>query len=163
MIPWDSIKIYPGPGVLRRFWEKIHVKPGECWDWIGAIISNGYGSFWPTSAKSVLVHRYMFYLVYGEIPDEYCVLHTCDNRACINPDHLWLGTYTDNNRDAVAKGRHRGPSGETHPKAKLTIADVRLIRRLEGKVSARELAEDFGINRSGIYKIWKGETWRGNI
>ena len=104
---------------IHRFWAKVDTS-GECWNWIGAINTNGYGRFRlfgiPTSA-----HRASFIINYGSIPelDEWhgmCVLHKCDNKCCVNPEHLFLGTQQDNIIDMYSKGRgHSNPSrGKDH-------------------------------------------------
>ncbi len=85
------------------FWSRVPGGPG-CWPYPGAAITGGYRRVkWAGGRK--LVHRLSWELVHGSIPDGMCVLHRCDNPPCVNPEHLWLGTYADNNADMKAKGR----------------------------------------------------------
>jgi hypothetical protein len=93
-----------------RFWSKVDVKsPGECWNWKAFRNIRGYGMC-GALGKIRSAHRVAWMFSNGPIPDGLCVCHKCDNRACCNPDHLFLGTVQDNVKDAVAKGRHFVPN-----------------------------------------------------
>lgn len=129
-----------------------HVVRGpDCWSWSGAT-RNGYGVLGRGRRDEGLVyaHRLAWELVNGPIPEGMCVLHACDNRICTNPEHLWLGTKTDNNRDMSAKGRHVGGR-------RLTVEQVREIRRSADRV--RVLSERFGVSVSAIYQVRSGRNW----
>ena len=90
-----------------RFWKKVQ-KTESCWNWIGGGRGNGYGSF-RFQGKTIDTHRISWMIHHGSIPEGLCVLHSCDNRRCTNPSHLFLGTKKVNHDDMVAKGRKPGP------------------------------------------------------
>lgn len=92
-----------------RFWTHVD-KSGDCWIWTGARYALGYGAFGPKGTGAMGAHRYSWILAHGEIPAGMKVLHKCDVRCCVNPDHLFLGTQKDNIADMMAKGRRRGRS-----------------------------------------------------
>ena len=90
--------------VKERFWDKVEKSSG-CWMWLGSKGSHGYGQ---TSNRGgyILAHRMSWELAYGTIPTGMCVLHKCDNRECVNPNHLFIGTKSDNTQDMMRKGRN---------------------------------------------------------
>lgn len=96
---------------------------------------------------------------YGDIPDGLCVLHRCDNRLCVRPDHLFLGTYLDNCRDKIAKGRSGNFSGELNGRAKLTKMQVDRIRADYTKGDGRRMAGIYGVSKTTILRIVAGELW----
>ncbi|RZN19478.1 HNH endonuclease [Bradyrhizobium sp. Leo121] len=126
-----------------------------CWNWTGGSNGHGYGRAW-ANGRMVSAHRLSFELHCGQIPDGLHVLHSCDNRACINPAHLFLGTHAENIADRNAKGRQA--RGSANGRAKITEADVIAIRAATGVVQ-RELATQYGICRQKISDIRAGKRW----
>lgn len=144
----------------ERFWEKVRKSSG-CWEWTASKI-NGYGRIGLTRARrQMFAHRLSYELHYGPVPDGLFVLHKCDNPGCVRPDHLFLGTLTDNNRDRAQKGRNLSVKGENHGRAKITNRDVVQMRQLykNGKTPA-ELAKKYGISQSNVSRIVRGRAWK---
>ena len=107
-----------------RFWPKVEKSedPNGCWLWTGAKIRGGYG-FFHDGTRNGVAHRWPYQQKYGPIPDGLVACHKCDVPACVNPDHIFIGTYTDNNRDMAAKGRNAMP-GPGHPLWELSQAKL---------------------------------------
>ncbi len=157
--------------LAARFWKKVNkdgpiVRPelGPCWIWTGSIDIGGYGHlyFGGRGSKEAKAHRIAWLLVNGPIPNGLLVLHKCDNRPCIRPDHMFIGTAGDNARDAVAKGRWR--MGERNGNAKLTDADVPEIRRrLAAGEKQRDLAAVFKVSQHLIGLVNRGHRGSGAV
>lgn len=135
-----------------HFWSKVD-RSGDCWEWKGArryfykAKGAGYGRF-HVERKEVSAHRYAWFLTHGEIPASMCVLHRCDNPACVNPSHLWLGTPMDNARDCVSKGRASG-NKTGNPTLDLHTA-IEAVRLYDSGVSQRDIAQKFGVTQTLI-------------
>lgn len=95
----------PTEFITTRIFPHIIVSPAGCWEWQRSKDNVGYGTFKDVTRKTHKLHRLMYQLYKGSIPEGMLVCHTCDNPACCNPDHLWVGTQKDNIRDCVVKGR----------------------------------------------------------
>ena len=146
--------------VLRRFWAKVQ-KTDSCWEWTASMFPNGYGQF--KHRDEMYAHRFSYEAHHGEIPDGAYVLHHCDNRACVRPDHLYSGTHADNMRDMVARGRARSPAlkGSANGSARLSEEDVRQIRDRKAKGErARILADEFETTEGNIHQIVSRRNWR---
>lgn len=149
---------------LEKHREKIvFAGPDECWLWTAYRNQKGYGTV-ASRGKTRKAHREVYEDVHGEgSAIGLLVRHRCDVPACVNPAHLELGTYADNYRDMVVRGRRRvvATKGAAHGRAKLTEADVIAIRSLSGDqtLSQREIAQKFGVNHSIISGIVRRKGW----
>ena len=142
----------------ERFFKQTYKDPiSGCWLWIGAICGTGYGGI-KVNGRLTRAHRFSYELHYGSIPDGLCVLHKCDVRHCVNPDHLFTGTITDNNRDCTNKKRRNDHKGEDHYRAKLTEKQAIEIKYSHLKNST--LAEKYHVSRPTISAIWNGDNWK---
>lgn len=124
-------------------------------------MQNGYGQI-GLDRKVLLTHRASYMAFHGEIPSDLYVCHKCDNRKCFNPDHLFLGTPTDNAQDMVKKGRQKTLSGMDSPNAKLTPEQVQEIREsFIPYINTAYLAAKFGISKQYVGQLARSE-WRKN-
>lgn len=154
---------------IARFWAKVRKDPDGCWRWT-ASADGGYGQIVfgrRGQQRRWGAHRFSWVLHCGQIPRGLGVLHTCDNGLCVNPEHLYLGTQGDNNRDMVARGRScKGRiipriCGSGNPNSRLTEEDVRdVLRRYRAGERQAALAHAFGVGKSTIGHLVRGETWR---
>lgn len=145
----------------KRFLNRILLaNKRSCWEWQGARTDDGYGVF-PVQGIVILAHRLAFILHYKRDPGKLLVLHECDNPACVNPRHLFVGTSEDNNEDRHKKGRSKGAKGESNIHAKLTEKKVREIKRkLARGIQKRQLARRYKVSQSTIGKIEHGRIWK---
>jgi hypothetical protein len=159
--------------LIARFWSKVNKSGpvpvhlpelGPCWVWLAGKQDCGYGKFSGPKRATVAAHRFSMALV-EVIPPNTCVLHRCDNPACVNPAHLFLGSQADNMLDKVRKGRHRfgrnDYRGSRNPQSKLTESDVREIRRLHS-IGAKQslLATRYRVVASLISGIVARKLWQ---
>ena len=136
------------------------VNKDECIIWERATNGNGYPVKWINGkAQSYLRHKWR--LEHGDIPKGRCICHHCDNPSCINPKHIFLGSYADNMHDMIAKGRARYAYGVFHGRSKLTPEKVLEIRKKfnEG-VTIKVLHKEYGMSRTAIHKVVYRITWK---
>ena len=131
----------------------------DCWEWTGSNNAKGYGQL-RINWKLRYAHRVSYELYRGKIPEGMYVCHRCDNRKCVNPDHLWLGTQKDNLQDMMLKGR-RVYLSENSPTAKLSIEQVRKIKMLlvDG-LKCSVISRMMKVSRYSVNDIKLGKTWK---
>lgn len=144
---------------------KVSYMKTRCWQWTGSINAGGYGHF---SIKYKLWRAHRVSWVFAnrrKIPKGKLVLHACDNRACVRPSHLFLGTQKENIQDCIKKGRFTTPvmlSGENNPSAKLSNEDVKTIREFYAQgYTRRLLAEEYNVSRVQIGNIINFKSRKG--
>jgi predicted XRE-type DNA-binding protein len=145
------------------FWDKV-TKNDSCRIWNGCCLkrpnnSISYGQLRISHRRRIYSHRMAWELINGPIPEGMEVCHTCDNPVCVNPEHLFLGNHLENMRDAKEKGRMRALSGEDCKFHKLTIDQVREIKK--STLSQRKLANLYGVTQGAISHILVGKNWKG--
>lgn len=144
---------------VKKFWSRVEKRgEDECWQWLGSFDKDGYGQM----RNGVLriqdrAHKFSARLHFGEIPKGMCVCHSCDNRWCSNPKHLFFGSALDNQNDKVAKNRHA--KGEQQGHSKLTEAQIAEIRSRANE-SYRTLCQEFDLVPSTVYRIWRNQSWK---
>lgn len=141
--------------VIDRFSEKVCKVESGCHEWTSCIMPNGYGQM-HYKGKTAYAHRVAYEIYKGEIPENLFVMHSCDNRKCVNPDHLSLGTFDDNMIDMVKKSRQA--SGERNSHAKLTNEQVLKIREIAKPHNA--IAKEFNVSRTTVSEIKARKIWK---
>jgi len=151
-----------------RFMSFVSKPGGEdaCWDWTGRLNSVGYGMLqirWGAKRLTKLAHRLAWKLFVGAVPKGKRVLHTCDNRRCVNTKHLELGTQSKNIKDCFARGRRPRPVGELGTAHKLTWKQARLIRSMvRAGAKQIDMARRYGVSGPTIWELIHGHTWKEN-
>ena len=144
--------------VARRFAASYTVDASGCWLWSGRLNYLGYGTIYLGMQKLAYAHRYSWTVHRGPIPDGIDVLHKCDVRNCVCPDHLFLGTHQDNMADRNAKGRQSTARGSANGMALLTESDVLAIRSVKAPMS--QLARGYGVTIACIWDVKNRKSWR---
>lgn len=148
---------------MKRFWDKVE-KTDTCWNWKNALRA-GYGTL-KVNKKMMAAHRLSWIIHFGKIPKGFFVCHHCDNRKCVNPSHLFLGTAKDNVLDMIKKGRENMPgrfkNGNIPKNRKISEEQIKKIREeySKGTISQRTLAKKFKVDRKAIFCILHFETYK---
>ena len=149
----------PATPIRLRFWDKVNVtSPSGCWLWKGAKDCEGYGFIKRKDGVQLRAHRMSYEFYQGPIPDNYQICHHCDNPSCVNPNHLFAGTNSDNMRDCIRKNRKPPVRGTKNPMAKLTdnqVIDIRKDTR-----PSKAIAGEYQITPDYVNTIKRRGTWK---
>lgn len=142
---------------VNRFWDKVLKLDSGCWEW-QAGLCHGYGVYW-LNGLSIKAHRFAYETSMGAIKPGMIICHKCDNRKCVNPDHMFEGTYADNSLDMVEKRRQA--KGIKNGRALFTQELANQVREAYamGNKTQHQLAKDFGVPRSRICGIITRKIW----
>jgi hypothetical protein len=160
----------PRTDPIKRFWSHVNkngpihpVLKTKCWVWTSTINKkSGYGQITLPGHLKKYAHRFSWEIHFESIPEGLNVCHKCDNRLCVNPDHIFIGTDFDNEQDKWRKGRGKHPIGELNGYAKLTVNEVIQIRQLyaTGKHTYVSIANIFHITFQTVHSIVKYKIWK---
>lgn len=145
----------------HSFWSRVH-KTSSCWEWTGRLCPKGYGMF-TVRNQCISAHRLSYIMHHGQalVAKQY-VCHHCDNRRCVNPAHLYLGSHDDNMRDMRERGRAYRWNGKRcgtgNPASRLTEAMVIEIRA--SREHSQALADKYGVTLTTVYNARNGITWK---
>lgn len=144
---------------LKKYYEKYVIKQDGCWDWKGITEHTGYAKL--GIRPPIKAHRASWIIHKGEIPKGLVVCHSCDNRKCTNPNHLWIGTHKENIQDRIKKGRCNTPKGTQLKVSKINEIEAKEIKILLKKgLTCAEISRQYEVNGKLISRIKNGETWK---
>lgn len=149
----------------KRFLDKIAFgKVNECWEWKASLTTSGYGKIAISkNGKDTHdgAHRFLYALLNGELKNNVWVLHKCDNRKCVNPNHLFGGTRNDNIQDMISKGRRSSTAGSKNGRSKITESDLPHIREmLKNGNKLVDISAEFKISISRVSAIKNNKNWK---
>lgn len=145
------------PSLADRFFSRFIPEPNSgCWLWLGKVNAYGYGIIQENGGPERLAHRVSYVLHGNVLPDGLLVCHHCDNRVCVNPDHLFIGTHADNSQDMANKGR--STRCEKNPMSKLSRSTIDEIKA-DTTTPATVLAKKYGVHQKTIRNYRNGYTW----
>ncbi len=143
--------------LLKDRFEKFFDKVNGCWEWKGALRGKGYGCF-KVDGKNKIASRVSYELYKNSISPSKLVCHSCNNPKCVNPDHLYLGSYQDNTKQAVEQGRQFVAKGELNGSCKLTEAEILAIK--SDTRSQRKIAKEYNCSQLHVSRIKRNLVWR---
>jgi hypothetical protein len=145
---------------ILAFRKQVKKMPSGCWEWQGWLNTFGYGGFMYLR-KAWRAHRFSWFITYGLLPQGLLCLHKCDNRKCVRPSHLFLGTYKDNEQDKISKGRKVCNKGDDCNLSKLTAQKVIQLREdFKNGTDRQALSKKYKIGRDNISAILRRKTWK---
>lgn len=154
-IAMKAMRLRQSGSLQYRFFSRLVKLDNGCWQWRSHTDKDGYGIL-QSAHRNIRAHRLSYEIHKGAIPEGMIVCHHCDNQGCVNPDHLFVGTQKDNAQDALRKGRHY--VGEKNGRSKLTEKNIKKI--LTSELNDQQLADKFGVTRSTISSVRRGDSWQ---
>lgn len=145
--------------LIERFESKIYYSIDNCWYWTGSLCPRGYARI-SINGKNQRASRISYKIYKGEFNHNLIICHSCDNPSCVNPDHLFIGTHTDNMRDMVNKKRNKPTIGENCHLSKLDNISVTKIRSMIGNIPDKDIAGIFNVSLGAIQGIKHNRTWK---